>query len=39
MDTEYLQHVVGSALAGGCAAVAVARPDNPVAALAAWLQG
>ena len=39
MDAEYLQRMLGDVLAQGCAAVAALRPDTPVEALAAWLQG
>ena len=38
-DADYLQRLVGDVLARGCAAVAALRPDAPVEALAAWLQG
>lgn len=39
MDAEYLQRMVGYVLAQGCAAIAALRPDAPVEAIAAWLQG
>ena len=38
MDTEYLKSTVGPALAQGCAAVAAARPIDPIEYLADWLQ-